>query len=276
MSTDTKLWNNPHGQAHRPLTVARRALFLKVLAETGNYSAAARAASPHAKPGKSAGAVSSFKALENRDATFRAAVTDAIETAKSLVEEEIRRRGQEGWLEPVYQKGERVYDIDPETGKQVGATIRRFDTNLLLARARMLMPEKYSERKQLEISGSVTHVGCLITPQDIAQLSSHQQHALADVLRTLAINRGESSEDVLPLIDVTPQPAEPLKLGRAGFTSKKPPGNRKRGSSVDTASAKKPPTLNRLAVIKNHSANDPAQAPCRPKNPPIEAWELLG
>ncbi|MPY73085.1 MAG: hypothetical protein GEU87_02390 [Alphaproteobacteria bacterium] len=282
MTETRKNWNTPYGLATRPLTPARRALFLKVLAETGCYRSAARAATPHST-GKASPGVSSFKALENRDATFRAAVDDAIEEAKAAVEMEIKRRGQDGWLDPVFGKGERVYQIDPETGKQVPATIRRYDSNLLLARARALMPEKYSERKQLEISGSVTHVGCLITPQDVAQLSPDLQASLASVLRQLAINRGESDEHELPMIDVTPEPAkpEPLKLGRQGFTSKKPPGNRIRKSSPHSepaASAKKAVDTEPSGGEKHQRSLYPEQAQPSHHVDSVdpEAWELLG
>ncbi|MPY73108.1 MAG: hypothetical protein GEU87_02505 [Alphaproteobacteria bacterium] len=280
MNENRKLWNNGHGQAHRPLTAARRALFLKVLAETGCYRSGARAATPHST-GKASPGVSSFKALENRDATFRAAVDDAIEEAKAAVEMEIMRRGQEGWEEPVFQKGMRVLDI-AEDGTAKPATIRRYDSNLLLARARSLMPEKYSERKQLEISGTVQHVGCLITPQDVAGLSRELQASLASVLRQLAINRCESDESELPMIDITPEPApvEPVKLGRQGFTSKKPPGRKRKSSphSEPAASAKKAVDAEPSGGTKNQRARDTAQAQPSHHVDSVEpeAWELLG
>ena len=66
--------------------------------------------------------------------------------------------GQDGWLDPVYMKGARVMDTDAD-GNPVKATIRRFSDTLLMARARALMPNRYSDKRQHSVvhSGTVTH-----------------------------------------------------------------------------------------------------------------------
>jgi hypothetical protein len=253
-------WNTSTGQAHRPITRARRQLFLEILAETGNFRAAARAATPHSHNAKRPG-YSSFYHLQNRDADFAAAVADALEEAKANVEQEIFRRGQEGYLEPVYQKGERVFEPGPD-GKMMPASVRRYSDVLLLRRAAALMPDKYSERKQIEHSGVVAHAQMQISPQDIAHLSPAQRDSLADILKTLADARGERDDESQEprMIDVTPtNPQIP------SVTPEPTPPNAVNDSS-----------RNRRGGEQSEPRLIPRKVRESPKESALEAWELMG
>ena len=53
------------------------------------------------------------------DQEFAAAFENAKEDAGDLLEEEARRRAHDGWLEPVFRKGERAWDAVDEDGNVV-------------------------------------------------------------------------------------------------------------------------------------------------------------
>ena len=89
--------------AMQPLSEGRKETFLKVLAETGIFVWAARAASPYAKDEK--GCASSFRTLMRRDPGFAAAVAEAREEADAKIEREAFRRAVEGVKTPIIQKG---------------------------------------------------------------------------------------------------------------------------------------------------------------------------
>ena len=153
-----------------PMTEKRKATFLETLRRTGVFAAACRAASPHSK--HRAACYSSFRNEMQRSPEFAAEVADALDEAKAEIELEIYRRGVEGWDEPVYQKGMRVIDHDGSP-----ASIRRYSDNLLLTRAKAMMPEKYADRSKIEHSGVVNHdVRALtISPADLIALNSAER-----------------------------------------------------------------------------------------------------
>jgi hypothetical protein len=122
------------------LTRARRETFLAELARHGIVARAARAASPHSTVRD--GAVSTFRQERARNPAFAATWDEAMERARGAVEAEVVRRGIEGWLEPVYQRGERVGEV------------RKYDSRLLELHAKRLVPE-YRERSQVELRADV-------------------------------------------------------------------------------------------------------------------------
>ena len=81
---------------------------------------------------------------QKNDPVFKERLQQAREEAKQEVSEEIRRRGVEGWDEPVFFQGQ-----------EVGA-IRRYSDNLLMARAKALMPEDYGNKTDVNIQQNVT------------------------------------------------------------------------------------------------------------------------
>ena len=117
---------------------------------------------------------------------FAQAVEEALEEARAEIELEIQRRGQEGFLEPVYQKGVRAVDHD---GKP--ASIRRFSDNLLLARARAMMPDRYSEKHQHQHDHQHNVRALVLMPSDLIVLSTEHRRQLREILNVVSVHRGE-------------------------------------------------------------------------------------
>ena len=110
-------------QARRPAgSPSRRQVagFLAALGEGYSVAAAARAAGRRWPR--------TFYRLRDRDQAFAAAWADAYRDGTDALRDEARRRGVEGWDEPVYQRGELV------------GHVRKFDSNLLLAELRRRDP----------------------------------------------------------------------------------------------------------------------------------------
>lgn len=82
-----------------------------------------------------------------RDRSYPERFEAARQAACDAIEEEIFRRGQIGYDEPIVYKGEISKD---KRGRIV--TVRRFSDVLLIFRAKALMPEKYGDRTKLEHS----------------------------------------------------------------------------------------------------------------------------
>ena len=110
--------------------------YFAALAKTGNRTQAAAAA----KIDRSTPA----KYLEDNPGLkekFAAATAEAIDAAADLLEQEARRRAEEGVLEPVYQGGKKV------------GTIRRYSDTLLIFLLNGARPEKYRHRHELTGKG---------------------------------------------------------------------------------------------------------------------------
>lgn len=99
--------------------------FLKAIAETGNITAAAKAAGINRD---------TFYQRRDTDKTFAAAVADALESATDALELEARRRAQHGTEKPVYQGGKRV------------GTVQEYSDTLLIFLLKAHRPEKYREK----------------------------------------------------------------------------------------------------------------------------------
>lgn len=113
----------------------KRALFLRVLGETGNVTEACR----RAKVGRT-----QVYAWRESDVEFRKAWGDAEEVAMDAVEAEIRRRGLEGFDETTIEKDGKGKTI---TTKRV----RRYSDRLLEVLARAHRPAFRESR--VEVSG---------------------------------------------------------------------------------------------------------------------------
>jgi hypothetical protein len=111
------------------ITPARRAIFLETLTRTGHVTAACAAAGV---------SLSGTYSLRKRDGTFARAWEEALETAVGTMMEEARRRGVEGWDEPVFYKGE-----------PVGA-IRRYSDRLLIQLLQAHKPELFRPHPEHE------------------------------------------------------------------------------------------------------------------------------
>jgi hypothetical protein len=169
------------------ITDVRRETFLQVLSETGSFAAASRAASPHSKDRH--GAASTFKQLMQRDTEFTSAVDEARSQALGRLEAEMIRRAVEGVERPIFQKGELV-------GHE-----KVHSDGLLMFALRACDPEKYNEKRQVEVKGDVTHrvVGLIISPQDLLSLDRNDRSALEGILEKIADARGEKEPELLPV-----------------------------------------------------------------------------
>ena len=141
------------------------ALFLGHLSRYGIASAAARAASPHLPDSSKDGGLSSFYAARKRDIDFAQAWDLALAVAADCVEEEIHRRGVEGYKEDVYFRGEKV-----------GETTKYSDT-LLLARMKALDPQRYGNK--VDVVSKVE-----IEPMGFESLNDHQRQLMRQLLVT--------------------------------------------------------------------------------------------
>lgn len=107
-------------------------VFIAKLTSSGNVSAAAREAG-----------ISRRAAYDRRDddPAFAAAWSDALEEATDALEEEARRRAVEGTEKPLLYKGEVV------------GYIQEYSDTLMTLLLKAHRPEKYRERKGVEVSG---------------------------------------------------------------------------------------------------------------------------
>ncbi|MGD2132789.1 MAG: hypothetical protein PVI23_08350 [Maricaulaceae bacterium] len=98
------------------------------------------------------------------------------------------RRAVEGVPEPVFQKGARVTNPDGTP-----ATVTRYSDRLLERLLESRMPERWSPKRQIEHSGSVTHSHgvAVISIGDIDALSGDERRALAGILKRIKAARGE-------------------------------------------------------------------------------------
>lgn len=160
----------------------QKEVYLKELAEHGLRGRAAKVA------GVTPQTVGNH--IEN-DPEFAEGVEIAIETYRDHVADEVRRRGQDGWLEPVYNKDGRVYEpmldrdgnvgyMEQSTGQctylapgekppaegewhpiMVPAYIRKFSDRLLELEAKRVAPE-YRERSTVDLNHGGN--GVLVAP----------------------------------------------------------------------------------------------------------------
>lgn len=105
--------------------------FLAALALTGNVSKACVVAK-----------IARSEVYEHRgtDKRFKALWRKALDEYSDVLEAEVHRRGEKGWLEPVFQGGKKV------------GTIRKYSDALLLAALRAKKPE-YRETVRNEHAG---------------------------------------------------------------------------------------------------------------------------
>jgi hypothetical protein len=188
------------------LTDAITDAFINGLAKTGSPTAAAKLAHP-AKNG-----INSFRSLRERSPAFASQWDQALKEFASGVLAEVKRRAIDGWSEAVYQKGQRVYEyrIDPATGKRVRvpANIRRYDSALLqklvaaLPKGALENALDFNPARQIQHSGVISHDHVhrrefVLAVEDLQALSPAQTENLQDILRTIALARGEEQPKAL-------------------------------------------------------------------------------
>jgi hypothetical protein len=167
------------------LTKGRKEAFLAALRTTGSIRAAARRATPGNK--SIDGPHSTFRMALQRDPDFAAAAQEAMDDALGGLEAEAMRRAVEGYKRPIYQKGELVgYE-----------TV--YSDNMLLTLLRARAPESYSDRRDVHVTGSVSHVHGVLTidAADLLLLDERDRAILVQVLEKLSEAKGESPSHTL-------------------------------------------------------------------------------
>ena len=202
-TTDVSSFSVPH----RSITPERRAIYLKVLAETGSHPAAARAASPHLadSPGPRPG-YSSFADLRRTDPDFAAACREAEQQALGRVEAEIVRRSFELDRRPIFDRA----------GRQIGEQVDSRPANQLLLRLAERLDPSWAPKKNATVDATHTHehhhrheheVVFALRPEHLALLPEDRRRRFVDDLRTIraALERQEAPEHERRL----PAPAGP-------------------------------------------------------------------
>ena len=203
------------GQTTMPVTPERRETFLRVLRETGgNWSAACRAASPHLDQSQKRPGFSTWKALAERDPAFAAQVEEVRQEIRDTLEAELYRRAVHGVEQAVYQKGMRVYEveIDEATGEPIldregkpkmrPASITRYSDTALLRRLAAELPEKYAEKRTVDVNHRVNRMGAWqIGTEDLAALSPAQKDSLFDIMTTIRAHRANLDDATAKLED---------------------------------------------------------------------------
>jgi hypothetical protein len=162
----------------------RRATFLRVLAATGSVHAAATAATPNPKSSARKGhtpGLSTFQQIRTRDPRFAAEWDKAVAIAIGRVETEVMRRAMTPTRRPVFSKGELVGHTD------------EYDNRLLVALARRLNPDDWSDRSKVEHSGVVEHRlapgSVVLAPDDIQLLPAAQREVFYQLLEVMVLRK---------------------------------------------------------------------------------------
>lgn len=178
----------------QPLGTERKQAFLKVLAQTGSFSAAARAASPHTPTG----ALGTFSDEAKREPKFAAAIEEAKQAYASVVLAELHRRSVEGYDEPVFSgKGFRSVDHDGRP-----ASVRKYSDRLMEVALRnsYIFGSTFAQNSKVEMDGKITHQSTTpqltITESEIHRLSSDQRRALIPILRSIAELKKTPEEEI--------------------------------------------------------------------------------
>lgn len=107
-----------------------------------------------------------------KDESFAADFNDAREESTDILEAEARRRGLEGVDEPVFHQG------------KVCGVVRKYSDRLLENQLKANRPEKYRERTQTDLTGTVTGLIGTMSADRVAEIieeaTAKQQELLLD------------------------------------------------------------------------------------------------
>lgn len=153
--------------------------FLAAYSVLGNITLAAQAAKVHRN----------MHARWMDEEEYRAAFLEAQEHATDLLVGEARRRGCEGWEEPVVYQGGLCYERTKD-GKKASKplVIRKYDSNLLMFLIKQARPEFRDTWK-----GEIKHSGAIATRTlDVSNLSDEQLTQLSLLLQAAGIADAEA------------------------------------------------------------------------------------
>lgn len=129
------------------------------------------------------------------DAVYREAWKWAEEVRRANIEDEIYRRGVEGWLEPVYHQGDRC------------GYVRKYSDSLLKLLAQAEMPDKYGQRR-VQVTGP--DGGPIQHAHLVAQLPPETVRKLAELIDRAPERDPDGTVyvDLTELDAIEPPPAE--------------------------------------------------------------------
>ena len=159
----------------RPMSRARKKLFIEVLKSSGSIMEAARQASPHSR--SMDGCRSSFNYLRKIDAAFDAECREALEYATDALITEARRRGL-GWTEPLIHQGKPAFNPD---GSPV--LVHKHSDAVLLALLRAHVPV-FADKSTLNVNTQPTGT-VSFEPEALNRLSQAQAIELSALLKTM-------------------------------------------------------------------------------------------
>lgn len=159
---------NGGGNTGQDFTFARKKLFCEALiVNHGNRLAACRSIGVHR--------MTITKHLQE-DPEFREMFEEAMETYREQLVAEVHRRAVDGTIKPVFFQGRRAFDRD-DKGQEIDASIREYDTALLIMLVKRHCPE-FREKQVIENHNLNTDMGL----KDITEMSTEERAKLRELL----------------------------------------------------------------------------------------------
>ena len=167
----------------------------------GNFSEAARKISAHGdaktNKGKTPAGYAALKAHAKRDPNFAGQITEVDAQILDDVEAVITRRAK-GWTEAVFSAGKQAKLADGTP-----AWIEKYDSKLLLAVARKLAPESWSEKHIIDHHHYVESQRWSITIEEINRLPAAMLENLGEIIDHLEFDRKERDGHSVRALPVT-------------------------------------------------------------------------
>jgi len=174
--------------------------YLDMLAETGNFSAAAESIDITPSTASAWRKDDGWKiTLEGEEYPFGELCEQAMKMFADKVEAEVVRRAVEGYDEPIVYKGQIMSEMDEESGKWKPITVKKFSDRLLEVLLKGQKP-KYNGESQVQINAGEAG-GVLVVPAGVdtdswsEQIKAHQTDARAG----RPLGKDEPSEPIDPL-----------------------------------------------------------------------------
>lgn len=123
--------------------------------------------------------------LRDRNPRFAKKLADAMEAGADVMEDEMRRRGVEGTLKPVFHQGE------------ICGHIREYSDTLLIFALKARRPEKYRDNYKVEHSGKIDVVDGSNWKQLTDSLAAQYGKPVEEVRRDLAARKPELASTLI-------------------------------------------------------------------------------
>ena len=142
---------------------------------------------------------------------FSARWDAALEVADGKLLAEAHRRAVSGVERRQFFKGQRIHDVDPETGEKTPVSEKEYSDRLLELMLKARFPRLFIERKAVEHYNAPG--GWTITAEDLACLDDSETQQLQNIMAKVMTARGEIPADEIldhsAIVDITPEAPEP-------------------------------------------------------------------